>query len=140
MKERPKVGIGVILIKEGKILLGERLASHGSGTWAIPGGHLEFGESFEDTARREVEEETSLTDVEVKELISVSNDRVYEKHFVSVGMLVEWKSGKPYAAEPEKSTNWTWFSPDELPNIIFLPSKRVIDNWLAGRIYSPESP
>jgi 8-oxo-dGTP diphosphatase len=134
--ERPKVGVGVLVVKDGKVLLGERLTSHGSGTWAIPGGHMEGGESFEETAQREVEEETGLTDVEVKGLVSVSNDRVYDKHFVSIGILVEWKSGEPYPAEPEKSQNWTWFETDELPEHIFLPSKRVLQNWLAGTIYT----
>ena len=134
--DRPKVGIGVIVLREGKILLGERLASHGAGTWAIPGGHLEFGETFEETAKREVEEETGLTDIEIVGLVSISNDRVYEKHFVSIGMLAHWKSGEPFAAEPEKCANWQWFAPDELPENIFIPSKRVIDNYLAGKIYT----
>lgn len=133
---RPKVGVGVIVLKDGKVLLGERLASHGAGTWAIPGGHLEFGETFEQTAKREVEEETGLTDIEVKGVVSIVNDRVYDKHFVSVGMLVEWKSGEPRVTEPEKSANWTWFPVDALPANIFLPSKGALDNWLAGTIYS----
>jgi 8-oxo-dGTP diphosphatase len=47
MVERPKVGIGVIVYRKGKILIGKRLSHHGAGTWEIPGGHLEFGESFE---------------------------------------------------------------------------------------------
>jgi 8-oxo-dGTP diphosphatase len=134
--KRPKVGVGVIVVKDGKVLLGERLASHGAGTWAIPGGHVEFNETFEETAKREVEEETGLTDVEVKGMVSIGNDRVYDKHFVSIGMLAEWKSGEPYAAEPGKAANWTWFPVDALPENIFLPSKGVLENWLASTIYS----
>ena len=64
-QERPKVGIGVLIVKDGKILLGERIGAHGSGLFALPGGHLEFGETFEETARREVEEETGLTDIRI---------------------------------------------------------------------------
>ncbi len=135
---RPKVGIGVVVMKGDSVLLGERLVSHGAGTWAIPGGHLECGETFEETALRETEEECGLTDLEVKGLISISNDCVYEKHFVSIGLLLEWKSGKPYPAEPEKSANWTWFPKNELPENIFLPSKRVLENWLAGSVYNPK--
>ena len=57
----PRVGIGVLIFKEQKILLGKRIMSHGSGTWSPPGGHLEFRESFEECAIREVNEETGLT-------------------------------------------------------------------------------
>ncbi len=137
--DRPKVGIGVIIEKEGRILLGRRLASHGAGTWQIPGGHLEFGDTFEDTALREAEEETGLTDLEVVGLVSVRNDRVYDKHFVSLGFHLNWRSGEPFAAEPEKSADWQWFATHELPEEIFLPSKRVIESWLAGTIYTPDT-
>lgn len=134
--DRPKVGVGVIVLKEGKILLGERLASHGAGSYAIPGGHMEFGESFADTARRELEEETGLTDVEVTDLVCVKSDRVYDKHFVTIGMLAQWKSGDPEPVEPEKARNWQWYAPDDLPQNLFLPSKAVIENWKAGKIYT----
>ena len=52
--KRPLVGIAVIVIKEDRVLLDKRKNSHGSGTWAFPGGHLEFKESIEDCAIREV--------------------------------------------------------------------------------------
>jgi 8-oxo-dGTP diphosphatase len=58
--ERPKVGVGVFIIKDKKILMGKRINSHGEGTWSLPGGHLEFFETFEDCAKREVMEETGL--------------------------------------------------------------------------------
>lgn len=134
--ERPKVGVGVLVVKDGKVLIGERLASHGAGSFSIPGGHMEFGESFEDTARRELEEETGLTDIEITDLICVKNDRVYGKHFVTIGMLAKWKSGEPVAMEPEKARNWTWYAPDEIPENLFLPSGAVIKNWLQGKIYT----
>ena len=56
-----------------RFLIGKRLGSHGAGTWALPGGHLEFGESFEDCAAREVLEETGL-DVDVVKFFTVTND------------------------------------------------------------------
>lgn len=134
--ERPKVGVGVIVVKDGKVLLCERIASHGAGTFSIPGGHMEFGESFEDTAMRELEEETGLTDVVVTDLEAVKSDRVYGKHFITIGMLAEWKSGEPVSMEPEKAQNWAWYAPSEIPENLFLPSKAVLENWVAGKIYT----
>jgi len=55
-----KVGIGFSYLNRGKLLMLKRQGSHGAGSWSIPGGHLEFGESFEDTTIREVFEETNL--------------------------------------------------------------------------------
>jgi 8-oxo-dGTP diphosphatase len=57
---RPKVGVGVMVLKNGKVLIGKRKGAHGAGEWAWPGGHLEYMESFEDCARREVMEETGI--------------------------------------------------------------------------------
>lgn len=134
--ERPKVGIGVIVCRDGKILIGERTANHGSDTFMIPGGHLEFGESFEETARREVEEETGLKDIEIRGVVSLANDIAYDKHYVTIGVLAESKEGEPYTAEPEKCQNWQWLDPKDVPENLFLPSKKVIQNWLRGTMYS----
>src|SRR5215469_4737907 len=46
----PKVGVGVMILKDGKVLIGKRKGAHGAGEWAWPGGHLEYMESFEDCA------------------------------------------------------------------------------------------
>ena len=51
-ENKPKVGMGIMILKDGKILLGKRKNSHGSGEYAFPGGHLEYMESFEGCAKR----------------------------------------------------------------------------------------
>jgi len=134
--ERPKVGIGVIILRDGKVLLGKRIASHGAGTWSLPGGHLEYGESFEETAHREVEEETGLTDIRIDGLVSLYNERDYGKHYVNLGMLAVWISGEPSAKEPESCAEWVWTDPALLPEPMFEASKVAIKNWLSGTLYT----
>ena len=73
MNQKPKVGVGVILCKENKVLLLKRKNAHGEGSWAPPGGHLEFNEELEDCVRREVEEETGLKVKNIK-FIGITND------------------------------------------------------------------
>ena len=58
--DRPKVGVGVAVFQEGRILLGKRKGAHGDGEWGFPGGHLELGETVEECARRELFEETGM--------------------------------------------------------------------------------
>lgn len=57
----PRVGLAVFLVDDrGYILIGKRKGAHGSGTLALPGGHLEWNESFEECAARELLEETGV--------------------------------------------------------------------------------
>ena len=56
-----KVGLGLYILNDrGQVLLGLRKAKHGEGTWCPPGGHMEYGESFEEGAVREAFEETGI--------------------------------------------------------------------------------
>ena len=65
MEKRVQVGIGVLIFNtKGQLLLGRRLNSHGSGSWQPPGGKMNFGETFEACARREVREETNMKGVQ----------------------------------------------------------------------------
>jgi 8-oxo-dGTP diphosphatase len=143
-KQRPGVGFGVLLLKDGKFLLGRRHADptkadselHGEGTWTMPGGKLEFGESFEDGARREVMEETGITiDPTKLKLVSVSNDKVVDAHFVTIGFLCEDFEGEAQVKEPDEITEWRWFPVNDPPAPLFFPSERVLKHYLARTIY-----
>jgi len=131
----PRVGIGVIVTHNGKILLGERLRGHGAGTFEIPGGHLEFGETFEEAAKREVFEETNIDTIGVIGIVSLGNDIAFDKHYVSIGVLAEYVGGDIKDAEPKNSRNWKWYDINNLPAPIFPHSKRVIDNWRNQTLY-----
>jgi 8-oxo-dGTP diphosphatase len=58
---RPRVGVGLVVRREGDLFLVRRRGDHGSGTWSTPGGYLEFGEQPGDCAPRETVEETQVT-------------------------------------------------------------------------------
>lgn len=121
------VGVGVLILKEGKILLGKRKGSHGSGTWSLPGGHLEFGESFEECCKREVLEETNLKVNNLTKL-SFTND-IFEKegkHYVTLFFITEDFEGDLKLMEPDKCERWDWFDLKELPSPLFKPLENLI--------------
>ena len=135
----PRVGIGVMIQnKKGEVLLGLRHGSHGEGEWCFPGGHLEFGETVFETAKRETKEETGL-DVGNFELISVADERRYiktdNKHYLNIGVKAEYQGGGPKVMEPDKCKEWKWFSLDNLPKKIFEGTELTIKNFKAGTIY-----
>lgn len=141
-KPKPGVGFGVMILKEGKVLLGKRhddpeKASsllHGERTWTMPGGKLHFQEGLRKAAKREVLEETNIK-VKNLEMVSVSNDIVYDNHFVTIGFLTTDFDGEPKVMEPEEITRWEWFDLNNLPSPMFSPSEKIIKNYLAKKIY-----
>jgi len=122
MNKVVRVGVATIIVREGSILLGERIGSHGAHTWATPGGHLEVGESIKDCAKRETFEETGLIVDSIKNL-GFTND-VFEKdskHYVTLFVLAYCRDGEPQLTEPDKCKEWKWFKLDDLPSPLFLP-------------------
>ncbi len=128
MHERPKVGMGVAVINDGKVLLGLRKGSHGPGSWSFPGGHLEYGESFEDCAKRETEEETGVQIKNVR-FGTLTND-IFEKegkHYITIYMVADYASGTLTLMEPDKCERWEWFAWDKLPKPLFLCMQHMVD-------------
>src|SRR5215203_19333 len=95
--DHPVVGVGAVVVRDGKALIIKRAHEPRKGEWSLPGGLLELGESLQDALRREIKEETSL-DVEVGPVIETF-DRVHRDdrgkiryHFVIVDFVC-WPSG-----------------------------------------------
>ena len=144
MSDKPRVGagIGIMVFRNNKILLGKRhddpekasSALHGEGTWTMPGGKLDFGETFEKGATREVFEETSIK-VNSLKVVCISNEIVSDAHFVTIGLLCEDFEGEPKVMEPEEITEWKWFDLNNLPKPMFFPCVKIINNFLEGKFY-----
>ena len=125
-EQRPKVGVGVIIIKNDKVLLGKRKNAHGEGTWCFPGGHLEFNEEIEDCAIREVREEAGI---EIKNIrIGTFTNDLFKKegkHYVTLLVVSDYSFGKVKVMEPEKCEKWGWFEWDKLPKPLFIPIQNL---------------
>lgn len=122
MNHIARVGVGVFVWRDGKFLMGQRLGSHGANTWSVPGGHLEFGESWEETAKREVYEETGMQIKNVR-LLAVTNDifAADNKHYVTLWVESDWQSSEPKITEPDKFIDQGWFNFQSLPSPLFNP-------------------
>ncbi len=122
----PRVGVGVIIVRDGLILLGERIGSHGAGTWALPGGHLEFGESIEDCARRETLEETGLLLQTITPAPTTNDIMAAEgKHYVTIFVQATANRAQPQTMEPSKCRGWHWFRWSAMPEALFQPLKTL---------------
>jgi 8-oxo-dGTP diphosphatase len=124
---KPETGVGVCLLRDGKVLLGKRKNSHGDGSWSFPGGHLEMYESWEKCAEREVLEETGLR-LKNPVFAGVTNDIFIQekKHYITIFIKAEYDSGQLELREPEKCSEWKWFPWDDLPELLFLPIINLI--------------
>lgn len=120
--DRPYVGVAVLVVRDGRVLLGLRRGAHGAGTWACPGGHLEHGEAIAACARREVLEETGLS-VDHVEHAAFTSDLFPEngRHYVTLFVTARADPGEPRVLEPAKCERWAWFAWDALPEPLFAP-------------------
>ena len=134
---RPLVGVGVVFVRNGLVFLAKRRGALGEGSWGSAGGHLEFGESLEECARRESREELGL---EVRHLrfLCVSNIVAYGRHYVDVEFLGEIDTQEPRLLEPEAFEGAGWFPLKSPPEPLFQAMRYAIDSLLSGYFYHGE--
>lgn len=140
----PRTGVAVfILNSKNEFVFGKRKGSHGKGTWALPGGHLELHESFEECVRRETLEETGLELDHVQFLTAVNSPRIDgDKHYITIFMVARLADpqAQPQLLEPNKCEGWTWMSwdtmldwykdaqsPESSGNVLFLPMTDLVE-------------
>ena len=106
----PVVGVGGVVVRDGRVLLIRRGKEPLYGRWVVPGGTVELGETLEAALVREMEEETCLR-VEPVEILSVF-DRIHREeervtyHYVIVDYLCRWRSGEARAASDALEVAW----------------------------------
>jgi len=139
-----RVGVGVFIrhpVHRNKVFAGIRKGSHGANKLALPGGHLELKETWEECAIREAKEETNL-DIHNVEFAHVTNDIMPEenKHYITIFMKAECvdKEAEAENMEPHKCEGWDVYTWDDLCNIdkegslngkpmeLFIPMKNIL--------------
>lgn len=134
-QNRPKVGVGVMILKDGKVLLGQRKNTHGVGEYANTGGHVEHLESLVETAKRETREEAGIEIKNVRFLCLINLKEYAPKHYIDIGMIADWESGEPQVLEPDKRESWAWYDLDDLPQPMFASSPLYIQAYKTGRTF-----
>lgn len=129
---KPNVGVGVLVVKNGKILMSRRKNAHGAGQLAFPGGHLEHLESFESCARRETQEECGIEIQNVRFMLLYNMTAYAPKHYVHVTMIADWASGEPVNLEPDKSEFFQWMDLDEITGSMFDSAKVSLEHYRAN--------
>ena len=134
-----RVGIGVMVFKDGKLLLGHRCENgtdtggiYQPGSWCLPGGKQEFGETMFEGAAREVREETSL-EISDMVLFGAADSIRSDRHYVTLHIVAGTCSGDPKVTEPDKQDEWRWFDLEDLPENLYEPSRLFIDAYKQNR-------
>lgn len=129
IRQEPRVGTAVIIVKDGEVLVMKRIGSHGTSTWAFPGGHLDMNESFEECVKRETMEEVGIWIKNIRHYCT-TND-VYEDkdmHYVTIVMIADWGGGNTKIMEPTKCTELRWVKLNELPTPLFYSVEVMLQN------------
>lgn len=108
---RPIVGIGIVVLKHDSVLLVRRGKPPNIGSWTLPGGAQEVGETVEDAARRELLEETAITVDTLHFAAHVDNIRRdaegrVQFHYTILDFAARWHSGEPVAGSDVTEAVW----------------------------------
>ncbi len=124
----PKLAVGVLIARDGRILLGKRgPGTREPGKWSFPAGFVERGERVENAAAREAREETNL-DVEIGEVIGLFSSE--GETVVLAVYAATTVAGDPKAGDDLVELGW--FSAAELPELAFPRDRHIMDTWLSS--------
>jgi 8-oxo-dGTP diphosphatase len=124
------VGVGAVIVDKGRILLLLRRKSPEEGSWSIPGGSVEFGETIEDAVIREIKEELGI-DCTIITLLRVTNhiSPLNSFHWVSPAFLVRVSAGTPKNIEMESHEDMQWFPIEDLPINLTITTRLALESY-----------
>ena len=135
MEQRIKIGVGVMLLNDNKILLGHRVPKqidtggiYEPDSWTCPGGKQEYEETVLEKAIRETKEETNLLLKDVQ-VFTATDEFQSDRHVVTIGVISSSYEGELKIMEPNKIDEWKWFDINDLPNNLYTPSKNMIEEY-----------
>ncbi|MBY5365634.1 NUDIX domain-containing protein [Rhizobium leguminosarum] len=130
----PGFGVGLVILRDAKILLYKRLRAPEAGYWNIVGGKVDHMEPAEQAARREAEEETGLVIGRIERLGMteqiIDADR---QHWISLLYVTRDIEGEPQLTEPDKLSDFGWFPLTNLPEPLSAFTKAAIAALPAAR-------
>lgn len=140
-EKKVHAGVGVVLTKDGKVLMGHRKEKtidsetlQEADTWTIPMVKLEYGEEFEQAAARALLQEIGIVARKLR-VFCVNNDHLNNAHFVTVGIVCEDWAGNIENKNPGKIIRWEWFDIEEPPFPVFMPSAKILLNLRKNKVY-----
>ena len=130
------LGTGIIVLRDQHILVGKRKNAYSAGSYGLPGGRVELGQSLMETAKRELYEETGLVATTI-EYLGCVREFQQEKDFIHFAYVCTEFEGEPETKEPEKCEGWEWVSVDTITDLDLLPGHAAtIELWHTGAILS----
>lgn len=135
MNKTPSVSVDILVIRNGKILLGfmtEQWKYENQQVYGAPGREIRFGEKIGETIKRNIKEEFNC-DVTNYEIISVNANYALGNHFIGIGTVVEI-DGEPKVLLTDDWVKWEWFDTDNIPANLFPPTKNLIESYLGHKV------
>ncbi|MCL6708371.1 NUDIX domain-containing protein [Pseudomonas sp. R2.Fl] len=123
----PGLGVGLAILRDGKILLYRRMKAPEAGHWNIVGGKIDHMEPAEQAARREAEEETGLS-IGAIDFVSLTEQIIEadDQHWVSLLYKTSNFTGEPSLTEPDKLSDFGWFDFDALPEPLSAFTRAIL--------------
>lgn len=135
MNKIPSVSVDILVIRNGKILLGlmtDQWKYKGQQVYGVPGREIHFGEKMGETIELNIKEEFDCNVTSYK-IISTTANYALGNHFIGIGAVAEI-DGEPKILLPGDWVKWEWFDNDSIPDNLFPPTKNLIESYFEDKV------